>query len=443
MRQRIMMFAMLLVVATILGCDRNRESDEKAEQVNGEQESAERAGESDEREQAAGGDEAETSDEGDAGEGEGDAAEAARAVNVFGHALLTGAEEGNYAASPTSIATAMAMVYAGAGGETASEIAAALRYPDDGAAASLGRLGGRLAERSREGGDGRPPLELSLVDDLWLQAGFELGDAYLEQLDRQFGAAPREVDFRADPDDARSRINEYVAEQTREKIPELLPGAAVTEDTRTVLTNALYLNAPWKTPFPEDATREQPFATPDGDEQVPTMRLETQVGLAEGDEFRAVSLPYAAGELAALVVLPDEGQREAVEEAFDAETFATTVESLERTHVDVKLPKFEVRRKVDVREKLGEMGVERAFDPEADFEAIHEDLFVQAVRHEAYVAVDEKGTEAAAATAAGMGVTSMPPETVEFFVDRPFLFYVYDEPTGAILFATRIVDPAP
>lgn len=438
-RHHIVVLSTLFVLAAVSGCDRNRERDQKAEKVNGEQEetSAE-AEQPTEPKQGAASDESGKAESGESDDGE--TASAAGAINEFGHALLDGADEGNAAFSPTSISTVMGMAYAGAGGETASEIREAMKYPDEGAVASLGSLGDKLAERAGEVSEEKT-VELSLVDDIWLQPGFEVGDTYLESLETNFGAEPREADFRSNPEQARSTINDYVAEKTRDKIPELLPKSAVSQDTRTVLTNALYIKAPWESPFEKDATEKEPFETPDGDKEVPTMSQEAHFGLYEGDNFRAVELPYAGGEVAALVVLPDEGKRAAVEEAMDADKFASIVDGLERTYVDLKLPKFEVRQKLDVADRLREMGVEQAFDASADFDAIHPKVFLEAVVHEAYVAVDEQGTEAAAATAASMAVTSMPPESTQFHVDRPFLFYVYDKPTGTALFTTRIVDP--
>ncbi len=439
-RPQIVALTTLLALAAVAGCDRNRERDPKAEQVNGDQEetSAE-AEEPTEKKQGASSGESAANESGESAGGE--TASAADAINGFGHALLEGADEGNTAFSATSISTVMGMAYAGAGGETANEIAEAMQYPDKGAVASLGALGDTLAERAGEVSEERT-VELSLVDDIWLQPGFEVGDEYLERLETHFGAQPRETDFRSNPEKARSTINDYVAEQTHDKIPELLPKSAVSQDTRTVLTNALYFKAPWETPFEKEGTEKEPFETSEGDKQVPTMSQEAHFRLYEGDNFRAVELPYAGGELAALVVLPDEGEREAVEETMDAEQFTSIVDGLERTYVDLKLPKFEVRQKLDVADRLQKMGVEQAFDASADFDAIHPKVFLEAVVHEAYVAVDEQGTEAAAATAASMAVTSMPPETTQFHVDRPFLFYVYDKPTGTALFTTRIVDPS-
>lgn len=444
-RHHIVVFSTLFALAAVSGCDRNRERDQKAEQVNGDQEetSAEAEQPTETKQGAASGEsvEAESSESSEDEPSDAATESAAGAINGFGHALLDGADEGNAAFSPTSISTVMGMAYAGAGGETATEIREAMKYPDEGAVASLGSLGDALADRAGKVSEERT-VELSLVDDIWLQPGFEVGDGYLATLEADFGAEPRESDFRSDPEEARSTINDYVAEKTRDKIPELLPKSAVSQNTRTVLTNALYFTAPWDSPFEKDATEKEPFETPSGDKEVPTMSQESHFGLYEGDNFRAVELPYAGGELAALVVLPDEGKRADVEEAMDADKFASIADGLERTYVDLKLPKFEVRQKLDVAERLREMGVEQAFDPSADFDAIHPKVFLDAVVHEAYVAVDEQGTEAVAATAAAMAVTSMPPEPTQFHVDRPFLFYVYDKPTGTALFTTRVVDPS-
>ena len=420
----------LLVASVLIGCDRNREKDERAEAVSEkEQESEQKKKVEREEQDESGSAKAETASPG----------EGAEAINTFGHAMLGRAGEGNVAFSPTSISTVMGMLYAGAGGDTAKQIADAFAFTE-GVVPSLGALTSALKTRNKEITE-EEEVRFNLVNDIWLQKGFQVQKGYLDEIDRYFQATPRQLEFKKSPEDARSKINDYISKQTHKKIPELVPQSAIRRDTRTVLTNAVYMKASWATPFPEDATKEETFHAPDGDVETPTMHLEEHNRTATGEGFRALELPYIGADLAALVILPDKGKMADVQERMTAEAFTETIDSLERKYIDVALPKFEVREKFDLAKRLKAMGVKAAFAGDADFDDIHPDLFLDAVVHEAYVKIDEKGTEAAAATAASMRITGMPPEPAEFHVDRPFLFYIYDRSTKTMLFVTRITDP--
>mgnify|MGYP006293592217 CR=1 FL=1 len=369
-----------------------------------------------------------------------DAKRGAAAVNRFTHAMLPKIEEGNASLSPISVSTAMAMAYAGSGGETARQLAAAMHY-GEATPADLGALGAEIATRNKEV-DGETTVELSLVNDLWMQEGFPIEQAYIDFMKSGFQAEPRQLDFAKSPGDAREEINAYVSEQTREKIPKLIPDSVIDGDTRTVLTNAMYLKAPWRARFEERLTEDGTFHAPGGDVEVPMMRNEEYYGTYSGSNYDALELPYMGQELAALVVLPKKGKLGEVEESMTAAEFAEATGGLQRGYVKLTLPRFKVRKSLLLVESFRAMGANAPFQKGADFDAINPKLFIGEVVHEAYVDVNEKGTEAAAATAVVMQAESMPPKATTFTVDRPFLFYIYDKPTGSILFVTRVVNPA-
>jgi serpin B len=366
-------------------------------------------------------------------------ARAAQSSNEFGHVLLGRLEEGNAALSPASISTAVAMAYAGAGGETAAQLAEVMRYPED-AVAGFGALSTQLKQRNEKKGK-EATVTLQLANDVWMQTDFAIKDAYVTRIESHYGAKPRQVNFTGAPKESRNEINSYVAQQTHDKIPELLPDGIIEPTTRAILTNAIYLKAAWKSPFEEDATASATFNTPSGEVEAQMMHQTTYFQRASGQDFEALEMPYVGENLAALVVLPNQGRLEDVQKSFDATAFASAIDDLKRTYVDFAMPKFKVRRSSMLKPHLKAMGAPLAFSNAADFDAMHPDLAIAEVVHEAFIDVDEKGTEAAAATAVVMGLRGISPKAQEFVVDRPFLFYVYDKPTGAILFTARVVDP--
>ncbi|MGM0555489.1 MAG: serpin family protein [Myxococcota bacterium] len=364
---------------------------------------------------------------------------AANAVNDFSHDVFLETGEGNVAVSPISISAAMGMAYAGAAGETADEIASVFHYGDS-AVPFLGALQTELGTRNAEFDKGLS-LQLSIVNDLWLQQDFEVGDDYLSTVEEHFDAKPRAVDFKNSPESARKTINEHIADKTQQKIPELIAEGMIKPSIRTVLTNAIYLKAPWAYQFEESATKPGTFHAPDRDVEAQMMGQSEYLRRSSGQGFEALELPYKGNELAALIVLPEKGKMAQVADALDAEGFAQTVDGLEQRYTRVQMPRFEVRKKLTLGETLGKLGMSSAFADGANFDAIAPEMAISEVVHEAYMKVDEQGTEAAAAAAVMMGSTGMPPEPTSFVVDRPFLFYVFDRPTGTILFVARIVDP--
>jgi serine protease inhibitor len=378
------------------------------------------------------------------------ASTAADAINALGLDLYprigTGGE--NLVFSPASIGLALAMARAGAAGTTASEMDAVLRgLGSDGLAESLNALDAALASRTGTvtlpGGE-TADLTLRIANGSFAQQGMTLVPAYLDALASRFGAGQWLVDYARDPEAARKAINAWVDDRTEQRIPELLPAGLITNLTRLTLVNAIYLKAPWATPFSESATSSEPFTRLDGSAvDVAMLRATIEARYARGSGWQALELPYAGGTLAMTVILPSD--LASFEQELTPATVADVTGALDDALVELRFPKFDIETKADLRDILVALGMPAAFDGSlADFSGITTDerLYITAVMHQANITVDEKGTEAAAATAVVMGKTSVPTQRVTLSVDHPFLFLLRDVQTGAVLFLGRITDPS-
>jgi serpin B len=371
------------------------------------------------------------------------------ATDLYG--LLSQQSEGNLFFSPYSISVALAMTYAGASGETASEMAETMHFdlPSDELHLAFNRLDLELEARSEvetEDDEGEP-FELSIANSIWAEKRYEFLGPFLQTLALNYGAGARLVDYINDSEGARAAINAWVSDETNERIPELIPQGAIDAMTRLVLTNAIYFKASWAEPFPAEGTEDGDFSLLSGTTvtapMMHTLGTET-LQYAEGDDFQAIEMPYTGDEMTMLVILPEEGGFADFEASFDAEALDEIVASLASQAVTVTLPKFEFSSDVPLKQALSALGMTTAFEPGmADLSGMDgtRNLYISDVLHKAFVAVDEEGTEAAAATAVIVGVTSAPLEPKEFVADRPFLFLIRDRVTGAVLFIGRVVDP--
>jgi len=360
---------------------------------------------------------------------------------------ILAAEEGNLFFSPYSISVALAMTYAGANGDTAGQMAEALHFslPPDQLHAAFNAYSLDLQARAEAEVEGTP-FELSIANSLWGQQGFPFLPEFLDLLAENYGAGMRLVDYASDPEAARQAINQWVSDETREKIQDLIPSGAIDTLTRLVLANAIYFKAAWLHQFDPDTTQPAPFHLLDGSTvDIPMMHQEEPYGTALGDGYQAVELPYENGDVSMLVILPDEGQFQAVEAALSPEMIQGILENLTYGSVILTLPRFTYESAFDLNDALGALGMTDAFDlARADFSGMdgNRDLYIGNVVHKAFVAVDENGTEAAAATAVIMQITSaLPGEPIVFTVDRPFLYLIRDMRTGGILFVGRVVAP--
>jgi serpin B len=287
------------------------------------------------------------------------------------------------------------------------------------------------------------PVTLRIANAPFAQQGMPLEKPYLEALAERFGGGLRLVDYEANAEQARVLINGWVDAQTEHRIPELLVPGVLTLATRLTLVNAIYLKAAWETPFPVDATTAGTFTRADGSTvQVPFMATTTSLRYASGSGWRAVEIPYVGGSLAMTIIVPDD--LAAFESTLSADSFAAITGALSGTEVALALPKFGIETKTDLAATLAALGMPSAFDDRADFSGITtaEQLEISDVIHQANIDVDEKGTEAAAATAVVMRATAMPAEPVTLRVDRPFIFALRDVPTGTVLFLGRVGDPS-
>jgi len=359
-----------------------------------------------------------------------------------------GAEDGNLFYSPYSISLALAMTYAGARGETAQQMADTLHFvlPQDRLHSAFNSLDIELSRRGEDakGKDGGG-FRLNIVNAIWGQKGYHFLTTFLDLLAENYGAGLRIQDFVGAPEESRITINNWVSDQTEGRIRDLIPQGVIDELTRLVLTNAIYFNAAWQYPFDEDLTSDGSFYPLDGGEvTVPMMRQTELLGYTEGDGYQAVELLYDGGELSMVILLPAPGQFEAFEGALDAQQVDGIIDRLEQRQVALTMPKFEFESSFGLKEALAEMGMPVAFSESADFSGMtgNRDLFIADVIHKAFVSVDEAGTEAAAATAVVMALTSVPDTPVEVTVDHPFVFLIRDIETDTILFVGRIVNPS-
>ena len=377
---------------------------------------------------------------------------AAAADDMFGADLfrLLGAAGQNTVFSPASVAAALQMALCGARGATAAQLAAALHLDGPARAADGLRLLSDLLSSAGAGGPGGPGggLTVRAPNTLWVQAGLPLSPGFTGQLADIAGVTVRPADFQSAPAEARAQINDLIAEQTADKITNLLGPDAVSAATRLVLANAVYLKAAWTFPFPARATADAPFYPGDAGGApltVPTMRLTSDLAYLRADGYQAVLLPYKESRLAMAVVLPEAGPPAALAPRL-TRGLAPLLTGATRQSVALSLPKFRQRAGFGLIPVLQQLGVQDAFTSAADFSGITSAvrLLISAVVHQAYIDVDEQGTEAAAATAVAMRPMALrrEPEPVRMTVDRPFLFAITDTATGLPLFLGQVTRPA-
>jgi serpin B len=357
---------------------------------------------------------------------------------------------GNLVYSPYSISLAFAMAYGGAGGETASQIAQVLHYslPQDQFHPAFDALDLELAQRAAQA-TGVTPSErfsLNIANALWGQSGWSFLPKFLDLLAADYGAGMRLVDFQKSPESARQQINNWVSDQTQRKILNLVPEGAIDTSTRLVLVNAIYYKAFWEYAFDPSRTGNEPFNLVDGSTvSVPMMSNEGQETLAyaAGDGYQAVALPYKGGLTEMVILVPDAGNFSKFEAALTPAAYQQILAALTPQSVILSMPKFNFDSQYELGDTLSSMGMPDAFlADKADFSGIDgaHDLFISSVIHQAAVAVDEKGTVAAAATAIVMSGAAMP-SGIQLTIDRPFLFFIRDIPSGTILFMGRVLNP--
>ena len=357
-------------------------------------------------------------------------------------------KESNLFYSPYSISEALAMTYAGARGETEKDMAEALNFilSQDRLHPAFNSLDLQLKQRG-EGAKGKDDegFRLHVVNAIWGQKDYKFLEEFLDVLAQNYGAGLRILDFINETEQSRLTINEWVSDQTEEKIEDLIPPGVINQLTRLVLTNAIYFNAAWQHPFNEDDTSDGLFHLLSNSEiTVPMMKQTESFRYAEDDDYQAVELYYDGQELSMVILLPKAGEYKAFEEKLDAVFVKAITNDLETREVALTMPKFEYESSFRLKEALKTLGMGVAFTANADLSGMNgkRDLFIQDVLHKAFVSVDEAGTEAAAATAVIVGLTALPPEPVAVTIDRPFIFFIRDIPTDSIVFVGRVLNPA-
>lgn len=376
--------------------------------------------------------------------------------------LAQATPEANLFYSPYSIATALGMAYAGAENQTARDMEKALHFGDQALHTHEGfaRLNQALEPRSLDDHpDAPPPFRLKMANDIWALTGYPYRETYLDTLGKYYGAELHTLDFRGEPEASRQTINQWVAKATEDKITDLLPPNSIHDDTRLILTNAVHFVAGWRFAFADGLTEKAPFHLLDGSTtEVDLMRLDhSDLPYVAADNFDMVELPYANGRVSMLLILPHEGQLESVEASLNASTLAELKQRRRATPGVVHLPRLDLKSELSLRQTLSTLGMASAFAPTRpgapmpDFSGIADpavsgdELGIDDVIHQATLKVDEEGTEAAAATAVLMVRTlSMPvdpPKPFEMRLDRPFILLIQDQPTGALLFVGRVLNP--
>ncbi len=377
-----------------------------------------------------------------------DQAEAVNGSNAFAVDLYAqlSKQPGNLFFSPESISTAFGMAYAGARGQTATQMQQVFHFtlPPDRLHPAMGAL---LAGMNAQHKD----YELHVADALWAQQDSNFEESYLKLVQSDYGAGLHKVNFKISPDTVRTTINAWVEKQTNDKITNLLGPGVLNSSTRLVLTNAIYFKGVWQDPFDAQATQKDEFHLSATQwVMAPMMHRTGGYRYYDGGTFQALELPYAGNEISMVVLLPkDTGGLTTLEQAFTSGVAGEWIQKLEPVDkVILTLPSFTMTQQFELSNALSAMGMAQAFSVSADFSGMtgKPEFSISAAIHKAYIDVNEKGTEAAAATAVVMYATAMrreapEPPPVVFRADHPFLFILLDTKSGSMLFLGRVADP--
>ena len=356
---------------------------------------------------------------------------------------LKSKEAENQFFSPFSISTALAMTYAGARNETEREISRTMHFPLNENFHSAFKM---LMDGLNIGTEGK--VKLNIANGLWAQRDFQFLDSYLDQVKSTYGSEMKNVNFKADTarEIARKNINYWVERKTNDKIKNLVRQGDLDLMTRLVLVNAIYFYSEWANPFEKEATAPKDFFQVNGaTNKIPFMNQGGSYNYYEDGFVKAIEIPYADNRSSMVIFLPNEKNGiAALEKAFDYKYYQTITTSFHNSSVRLSIPKFKITDRIYLAKTLSDMGMPMAFTPDADFSGMtgHRDLYIGKVIHQAFIEVDEKGTEAAAATAVLVNKMMAPPPARDykvFIADHPFLFCIKDNTSGSILFMGKIM----
>ena len=356
--------------------------------------------------------------------------------DIFKELILEDKDK-NIFISPLSILLALAMTYNGAVGDTNLAMAEALRFKGF----DLEELNSGFHDLMISIKNADSDIELAIANSIWYKLDYSVKEDFIERNKKYFSSEVNEIDFAAP--EAVDTINGWIDKATKGKIEKML--TEIPPDAVMYLINAIYFKGNWTYPFDENLTSDDDFYLLDGStKKVPMMSMEENFGYYSGDNFSGIKLPYGKEKMAMYIILPDEGvSLDSVTSSLDADKWNEIKESFYGSQVSLTMPKYKMEYGIKLlNDALAELGMGIAFGPGADFSGISPDIFISKVLHKAVIEVNEKGSEAAAATVVEM-VTSMPmaEEIIEFRVDRPFFFVIADDRTGSILFMGKVVEP--
>jgi serpin B len=348
-------------------------------------------------------------------------------------------QSGNLVVSPFSISSALAMLYNGAANETATQMAQALDF-----SLPLPRLNAAfdaldLALGTPPADAGAAAFQLSLANGIWVQQGLSILPTFSNALTTSYGAGLHSADFVTSPEAARAAINSWVADHTQNQIPTLFPAGTIDQTARLVLADAVYFQSDWTFPFTSSFSAA--FQAPTGAVTTPTMSG-APARLWKGAGWNAASLAYQGGTTSMVLVVPDAGTFDSFEAGLTADRLAAIFAAETNSGGTITLPRFQFSTAERLNDPLIALGMPDAFGGAADFSGIDgaKDLSLSLVLHQADISVGEKGTTAAAAT--GVVIITISIEDAPLTIDRPFLFFIVHQPTGAILFEGRVLDPS-
>jgi serpin B len=342
------------------------------------------------------------------------------------------------------------MTYAGARNQTESQMAQAMQFnlSQDELHPAFNSLDLELANEGKMQGSNGQPMQINIANAVWAEQTYTFQQAYLDLIAHNYGAGIQLADFVKNFDSARKEINKWVSNQTKNRIDNLLAPGSVDANTRMVLVNAIYFKADWEVQFDANNTIDSNFTLLDGSQSQVKMMNNDELTLpyVKGDGYQAVELPYTGNTAAMDIIMPDEGNFQSFESDLDAQKMNSIFASTQSTPISLGLPKFTFTTDFSLRDQLQTLGMTDAFDlNKADFSGMtgNRDLFIGDVIHKAFVAVDEKGTEAAAATAVIMKLAMAPlQQNVHLIINHPFIFVLRDLKSGQILFIGRVLNPA-
>ncbi len=365
------------------------------------------------------------------------------AINDFGFDIFRVLPvDSNLFISPTSISMALTMTSFGASGSTLREMLETLRLSkldEQDILEGCREIVKFLNEKSEE-------YVMKIANAIWAQQGYPFLEGFLKIVSENFQASVEEVDFvdQAQREQTRARINGWVRDVTNGKIPELISKDDINELTRMVLTNAIYFKGKWLYPFDQLGTRKDVFHSPTGDVEVDMMNVSQNFEYFEDERVQVAKLPYVGEKLYMLVAVPKEGiSLREIEENLCSEILKGWVDNAFVRKVDLSMPRFKFKNRFSLVESLNKLGMVLAFTNFADFARMtaRNDLKITEVLHEAFIEVNEEGSEAAAATAVIMGIKMSLTFPVVLKLDRPFLFFIIEKSQNLVLFMGRVLNP--